>query len=79
RLEAAVGAERTELRAELDRVTDAVRAEKTAEVAEEFDGVHNVQRAREVGAVHEIIAPSQMRPYLIEAVERGIAKALAKA
>jgi hypothetical protein len=47
-------------------------------VAEEFDAVHSVQRARQVGSVHAIIPPSQLRPRLIEAVERGIRRVLAR-
>jgi hypothetical protein len=32
-----------------------------------------VHRALSVGALHHIIPPSKLRPYLIHAVERGIA------
>ena len=42
-------------------------------MAAEFDGIHSVQRALGVGALHHIIPPSQLRPYLIRAVERGMA------
>jgi len=43
-------------------------------VADEFDRVHSVHRALEVGALHRILPPANLRPYLIDAVERGIAK-----
>ena len=51
-----------------------MRAEKLDDVAAEFDGVHTVQRALEVGSIHQIIPPERLRPYLIEAVERGMAR-----
>ncbi len=61
-------------RARLTDVLTLVRSEKVGEVAEEFDRIHTVQRALEVGSLDRIIAPSQLRPYLIDAVERGMAK-----
>ena len=51
-----------------------MRSEKLGEVAAEFEQIHNIERAREVGSVHTIIPAAQLRPYLIEAVERGMAK-----
>jgi acetyl-CoA carboxylase carboxyltransferase component len=68
--------DRALLRAQLEETRAAVRSEKLGEVAEEFDRVHSVQRAQEVGSVHHIIAPERLRPYLIEAVERGMAREL---
>ncbi len=56
-------------------VRASVRAEKLAEVAAEFDGVHSIQRAVEVGSVDAIIRPEELRPQLVAAVERGLAKA----
>ena len=44
---------------------------KLGEVATEFDAIHSVQRAQEVGSVHRIIPPSTLRPYLVEALERA--------
>ena len=41
--------------------------------AAEFDAVHSVQRAKDVGSVHEIISAERLRPELIAAVERGLA------
>ncbi len=64
------------LRVRLEETTEAVRSEKLGEVAEEFDHVHSVQRAQRVGSVHRIIPPAELRPYLIDAVERGMAKEL---
>jgi acetyl-CoA carboxylase carboxyltransferase component/biotin carboxyl carrier protein len=51
-----------------------LRAEKMGEVAEEYDRVHDIERARRVGSVERIIDPHALRRELIEAVERGMAK-----
>jgi hypothetical protein len=68
--------ERVRLRARLRDVTRAVHSEKLGQVADEYDAVHSVERARRVGSVHEIIPARRLRPHLIEAVEKGIAKEL---
>ncbi|MFT3860386.1 hypothetical protein [Micropruina sp.] len=47
----------------------AVRAEKISEVAAEFDGVHNIQRAARVGSVDKVINPTRLRPEIIAAIE----------
>ena len=44
-------------------------------MAEEFEAVHDIQRAKDVGSVHAIIPARELRPYLVAAVERGIARA----
>lgn len=62
------------LRARLEETRAAVRSEKLGEVAEEFDRIHSVQRAQQVGSIHHILPPERLRPYLIEAVERGMAR-----
>lgn len=62
------------LRAELEQLRATVHAEKQAEVADEFDRIHSIDRARTVGSVHAIIAPGELRPYLIAAVARGRAR-----
>ena len=76
RIAAAEGAERERLRAERDAEWTAVRAEKLGELATEFDGIHSVQRAVEVGSVDRIVSAAGLRPYLIDAVERGVARTL---
>jgi acetyl/propionyl-CoA carboxylase alpha subunit/acetyl-CoA carboxylase carboxyltransferase component len=68
--------EKRELRARLAEMMQAVRSEKLGEVGDEFDGVHSVQRALRVGSLDRIIPPATLRPYLIEAVERGMAREL---
>jgi acetyl-CoA carboxylase carboxyltransferase component/pyruvate/2-oxoglutarate dehydrogenase complex dihydrolipoamide acyltransferase (E2) component len=75
-LEAALGAadavEQAHLRAELAAVRASVRSEKLGEVAAEFEAVHDIERARRVGSVNAIIPAAELRPRLIEAVERGM-------
>lgn len=73
RLAEASGAERAALSTRLADVRASVRAEKVGEVAAEFDGVHSIQRAVRVGSVDAVIAPADLRPEIIAAVERGLA------
>ncbi|MET7334640.1 biotin carboxylase N-terminal domain-containing protein [Nonomuraea sp. NPDC005650] len=72
RVSAASGAERAVLNAQLAEVQSAVRAEKLGEVAAEFDRVHSIQRAVEVGSVDAIIRAAELRPRIIEAIERAM-------
>ena len=68
RLAGTAGAERAELTAELADVRAAVRAEKLAEVATEFDQVHSIHRAVEVGSVDAVISAAELRPRIIAAI-----------
>ena len=68
------GTEKARLRAEWNEIFEIVHSEKLGEMASEFDRVHSVQRALQVGALDCIIPPEKLRPYLIAAVERGMAK-----
>ncbi len=70
----AEGAEKGRLRAQWDELFKIVHSEKLGEMAAEFDRVHSVQRALAVGALNHIIPPATLRPYLIEALERGMAR-----
>ena len=45
-----------------------MRAEKLGEVAAEFDGIHSIHRAVEVGSVDAVISPAELRPRIIEAL-----------
>ncbi|MCO1594449.1 ATP-grasp domain-containing protein [Micromonospora sp. RHAY321] len=69
RVAVAAGTERAALTAELDELRSSVRAEKLGEVATEFDRVHNIQRAVEVGSVDAVIRAAELRPRIIEAIE----------
>ena len=75
-IEGAEGAERERLRTEREGRWADVRSEKLGELAGEFDKIHSVERAVEVGSVDRIIAAAELRPQLIEAVERGMQKTL---
>jgi acetyl/propionyl-CoA carboxylase alpha subunit/acetyl-CoA carboxylase carboxyltransferase component len=66
------GGERAALSAQLAEVQTSVRAEKLGEVAAEFDRIHSIQRAVEVGSVDKIISAAQLRPAIIAAIEDGL-------
>jgi acetyl/propionyl-CoA carboxylase alpha subunit/acetyl-CoA carboxylase carboxyltransferase component len=66
------GAELTRLRAKWNELFKIIHSEKLGEIASEFDRIHSVHRALTVGALHHILPPSKLRPYLIHAIERGI-------
>ena len=75
RIAAADGAERTRLRAERDALWAEVRSQKLGELAAEFDAIHSVGRAVEVGSVDRVVPASALRADLIETVERGVRRA----
>jgi len=77
-LQAAPEAEKRRLRSQLADVLASVRSEKLGEVADEFDRIHSVERALRVGSLDRIIPPAELRPYLIDAVERGMARCVAR-
>jgi acetyl-CoA carboxylase carboxyltransferase component len=66
------GKEKSRLRAQWNELFKIVHSEKLGEMAVEFDRVHSVHRALRVGALHHILPPASLRPYLIDAVERGM-------
>jgi acetyl/propionyl-CoA carboxylase alpha subunit/acetyl-CoA carboxylase carboxyltransferase component len=66
------GAERATLSAALAEAQASVRAEKLAEVAAEFDRIHSIRRAVDVGSVDAIISVAQLRPRIIDAIEHGL-------
>ncbi len=73
---AADEASRGRLRARWHELYEAVHSEKLGEVADDFDRIHDVRRAQRVGSLHQIVQPAQLRPYLVEALERGIERSL---
>jgi hypothetical protein len=73
-LDGAADAAKPALRAKLSELVRAVRSEKLGQVADEFDRIHSVHRALQVGSLDRIIKASDLRPYLVDAIERGIAK-----
>ena len=70
--------ERRRLLGELAAARTTVRSEKLGEVAAEFEHVHNIERALQVGSVHAIIAARRLRPHLIDAVERGMERSVGR-
>jgi acetyl/propionyl-CoA carboxylase alpha subunit/acetyl-CoA carboxylase carboxyltransferase component len=68
----ATGKVLTDLHHELAEVTQAVRAEKLKQIADEFDGIHDIRRALRVGSVDHIISPAELRPFVIRALERRL-------
>jgi acetyl/propionyl-CoA carboxylase alpha subunit/acetyl-CoA carboxylase carboxyltransferase component len=72
RLAEASGAVRATLATQLADTRRDVRSEKLGEVAAEFDRVHNIHRAVDVGSVDEVIAGAELRPKIIAALEAGL-------
>ncbi|UYP20950.1 ATP-grasp domain-containing protein [Rhodococcus sp. Z13] len=77
RIRAADDGEKARLNVELNALRTAVRSEKLGEVAAEFEAIHNIQRAQQVGSVDAIVPAAELRPQIIAAVERGMARTLA--
>jgi acetyl/propionyl-CoA carboxylase alpha subunit/acetyl-CoA carboxylase carboxyltransferase component len=70
RLAAASGpAKKAELASELAEVRACVRAQQLSALAAEFDAIHSIQRAVEVGAVDAIIAAGDLRPAIAAHVD----------
>jgi acetyl-CoA carboxylase carboxyltransferase component len=72
----AEGGEKARLRAKCNDLFKTIHSEKLGEMAAEFDRIHSVHRALAVGALHQIIPPAKLRPYLIHAIERGVKREL---
>jgi acetyl/propionyl-CoA carboxylase alpha subunit/acetyl-CoA carboxylase carboxyltransferase component len=70
----AEGSEKAKLRNQYEDLFKVVHSEKLGETAAEFDRVHSVQRALQVGALNCIIPPEKLRAYLVDAIECGIAR-----
>jgi hypothetical protein len=51
-----------------------VLLEKQSELAAEFDSIHSVERALEVGSLEAIVEPEDMRGYLIGELRRAVAR-----
>jgi acetyl/propionyl-CoA carboxylase alpha subunit/acetyl-CoA carboxylase carboxyltransferase component len=72
RADQASPAERAGLVAAAAETRSTVRAEKLGQVASEFDSVHSIHRAVEVGSVDEVIKAAELRPKIIAAIELGL-------
>ena len=73
-ISAAAEGEKGRFRAKYADLYKPVRSEKLGEVADEFDHVHSVHRALKVGSLDRIIRAADLRPYLVDAIERGMAR-----
>ena len=73
----AEGAPPATLISDLAKRRASVRAEKLGEVATEFDAIHSIERAVRVGSVDAVISARELRPRLVEAVERGAERSVA--
>ncbi|MGD8215448.1 carboxyl transferase domain-containing protein [Aestuariimicrobium sp. Y1814] len=69
RLASAPRSERGALSIELADLRAELRAEKINEIAAEFDAVHNIHRAVEVGSVDRVISVAELRPAIIGTIE----------
>jgi hypothetical protein len=68
------GPQAAALRARAARVVEEVRSQKLHDVADEFDAIHTIERALRVGSVDRIIPASTVRPYVVDALERGMSR-----
>ncbi|HXZ71714.1 MAG TPA: hypothetical protein VEH31_12735, partial [Streptosporangiaceae bacterium] len=59
-----------ELRHQLADTVRLVHADMLRQVADEFDRIHDVRRALQVGSVDHIIQAAELRPFIIGALER---------
>ena len=55
-----------------EALLEEITLEKQAAVAAEFDRIHSVERARDVGSLNEIIEPARLRERLIASLCRAI-------
>ena len=46
--------------------TAEVEASVTQELAQKFDEIHSVERAKQVGSIDDIITAASLRPFLVE-------------
>ena len=60
-------------RAATEKLIEDVTLEHQAELAEEFDKIHSIERAREVGSLDDIFDPREMRAQLIVQLETALA------
>jgi acetyl-CoA carboxylase carboxyltransferase component len=65
-------AERGRLVVELAQLRASVRAEKLGEVAAEFDRVHDIHRAVQVGSVDAVISAARLRPEIVGVLAREL-------
>jgi len=72
-LSAAAESDKPRLREEFDELYASVLLERQGELATEFDAIHSVARAVEVGSLDAVIAPSDLRARIIAELEGAVA------
>ncbi len=70
----ATGTERAWLTVRSEQMKAVAHSERLGELADEYDGIHSVERARDVGSVHEIISPHSLRSHLIEKLQEAMTR-----
>jgi acetyl-CoA carboxylase carboxyltransferase component len=63
---------RDDVRGLFERTLNEVILQEQAVLATEFDGVHTVDRAREVGSIEQIVDPAEMRVFLIRSLREEL-------
>ncbi len=71
RIAEAPSVERAAMLVELAELRSTVRAETIGVVASEFDGIHDIRRAAEVGSVDSVIEAARLRPEIIAVIEKA--------
>jgi acetyl-CoA carboxylase carboxyltransferase component len=61
-----------EARGRLEAALREVTLASQAEVAAEFDAIHTVDRARDVGSLRAIAEPAELRPFVVRALLREL-------
>ncbi len=56
----------------LDCTEEVARVRAEREIAAEFDAVHTIGRAQEVGSIRDLVPPSEMRAYLTGALKEAL-------
>ena len=59
----------SEARETYDAAYAEVLLEKQAELAGEFDAIHTVERALEVGSLESLVAPERIRSFLVSVLD----------
>ena len=68
-IESAPSSQKSSLRERLVVLKEEIMLEKRGEVAEEFDTIHSVQRAVDVGSLDGVLKPEALRPTIIRELE----------
>lgn len=72
KMETASVAKRRSLQAQYEELYKEVYTEKQGEVAEEFENIHTVARAKAVGSLNDILKPENLRAYLIDSLREAM-------